>query len=484
VFTRAESEWRARLLPEEEIVLTRRLPGVSFGGVLRTEPGAGGRHQCRLLKADDHHCREYQSRPLECALYPLVLSMEDGVLKLYAHLACPFVMKERGSLIWAAHGEAVRRWLVAPANSGTLKAIRATAIDYRFAGDEIELLTDILGVNNELYANAQRAGDTVGEDERGAAGGRTRERTSVTKDTQCALSADNAAPLMRARPSLTAWLGLRKQVLSSRSFVSMLAWCDFMDFEMEEIDGNALILARQHGAEFLYCPPLGKAVSPQAVTRAFAWMKGGAARIEGVAEDELSAFDPLVCRAHEQGGEYYYERARIAALSGDGYRSRRTDINGFLRRNRGSVFRAFEPSDAAACHDLFDLWLDKRAASQEDDVYRAMLVENRIVHRRLIASAADIGLSGRVVVIDGRVAGYTFGYALNDDTLCVALEVCDPSVKGLPAHIFRELCADPEIRRYRWINAMDDFGMPGVARAKRSWRPAFMAKVYSICLKP
>jgi hypothetical protein len=144
----------------------------------------------------------------------------------------------------------------------------------------------------------------------------------------------------------------------------------------------------------------------------------------------------------------------------------------------------FVPSDAHACGDLFDRWLDKRRASYEDDIYRAMLVENRPVHRRMIDNAAALGVTGRVVEVNGVLVGYTFGYPLNNETFCVALEVTEPGLKGLAAFIFREFCADADLGPFKFINAMDDFGMPGVAKAKRSWRPVFMENVYSICLKP
>ena len=86
----------------------------------------------------------------------------------------------------------------------------------------------------------------------------------------------------------------------------------------------------------------------------------------------------------------------------------------------------------------------------------------------------------RVVTIDDRIAGYTFGYPVNDDVFCDLLEVADPDVPGLAAFLFREFCADEAVRSFRFINAMDTFGMPNVAQAKLSYRPSFLEPVYAV----
>ncbi len=440
VFREADSRWCARLMVEEEILLEKRVPGLSFGGRVRTEPCSAGCWRCRCLEAQSHRCRVYADRPLECALYPFLLSSEEQRLRLYAHLACPWVVENQGSPEWSEHIATLMNFFALPLNVALLKAAQAAYPDYSVFTNEAKVVAEIPFV-------------------------------------------DGAGVFRDHRAKLDRWFGCRKAVLSSNSLVSAFAWSGLFDFTLEEVDGNGLLFARQHGAKFLYCPPLGEKISPRATAAAFARMNGGAARIEAVAIDELAAFDKAVYLARWQGGEYYYERGRIAALAGNEYRSRRSDINGFLKRHR-PVFRPFRSADLPACADLFDRWLDNRRALDEDDLYRAMLVENRQVHRRMIQSAVWLGLIGRVVEVDGVLAGYTFGYRLNEETFCVALEVTAPAFRGLPAFIFREFCADAALAPFKYINAMDDSGMPGVARAKHSWRPVFMEKVYSVCIKP
>ena len=78
---------------------------------------------------------------------------------------------------------------------------------------------------------------------------------------------------------------------------------------------------------------------------------------------------------------------------------------------------------------------------------------------------------------------YTFGYALGDRMFCVLLEIADLSFKGLGAFIFREFCADQALKRYLFINVMDDLGVPRLGKSKMLYRPTVMFPSYVITEK-
>ncbi|MBF0570549.1 MAG: YkgJ family cysteine cluster protein [Candidatus Omnitrophica bacterium] len=50
-----------------------------------------GEHICRFLDASNNKCGIYINRPLECVLYPFILSQTSDAVKVYAHLSCPYV---------------------------------------------------------------------------------------------------------------------------------------------------------------------------------------------------------------------------------------------------------------------------------------------------------------------------------------------------------------------------------------------------------
>jgi hypothetical protein len=85
--------------------------------------------------------------------------------------------------------------------------------------------------------------------------------------------------------------------------------------------------------------------------------------------------------------------------------------------------------------------------------------------------------------VKGRVAGYTFGYRLDEKTFCVLCEITDLALKGLSVFIFRELCRDAALLSFPMINVMDDSGMENIRRTKLSFRPVQIISNYVISLK-
>ena len=86
-FQLADSAWRPKL-GEEEIL--KEMDGAGF---LKTIPSLG-HHQCVYFNPSNNTCGVYQQRPFECALYPFILSQGNQGLKLFVHLACPYVQDQ------------------------------------------------------------------------------------------------------------------------------------------------------------------------------------------------------------------------------------------------------------------------------------------------------------------------------------------------------------------------------------------------------
>ncbi len=441
-FSEPQSDWSPRLLPDDAIGLLKAFPdGAWRAGSDRIALRAcAGDHACAFLEASSHQCQTYASRPFECRLYPLLLSREKDVFKVYAHLACPAVEELRCSGKWEARRAEVAAFFARRDVRSFVMQNAAMLPDYSvFPGETEEI---------------------------------------------CAF--DPAANLWSQRAAIEGALAARPRSLSSLAFVNLFAWQDFFDFEFVRIDGALCILAAQPAGAFLYWPPLGGNITPVVIDRCFDIMKernrgGSLTRIENVSREEKGLFDGAKYRVQTRGNEYVYDRGAIAALRGNDYSSRRGEVNAFERRYAGAhAFRPYAESDFNACAILFDRWLDARAKKHDNDTYRHMLFENRGVHRLALSHAVRLGLVGRVAEVDGRVVAYTFGYPLDRDTFCILFEIADLDVKGLPAFVFSRFCADEALGAYRWINVMDDFEAPDLARTKMSWRPARLEEISTV----
>ncbi len=290
--------------------------------------------------------------------------------------------------------------------------------------------------------------------------------------------------LLSYKPLVDRYLKLAKIDLAVASFVNIFVWQDFFEFQFEEIDGNLCVFASDAVGTFLYLPPLGKKMSPKAIKECFSRMKSSnkhksLSRIENVSEQSLKSFLATDYKIYKKGYEYLYYRQDILELKGNAFKSKRNAYN-YFEKNYSGEYLPYEPGMLKECLALYQKWAEHKRNGSQDEVYLQMIEENFKVHKRVLESYNDLDLVGRVVVVNNRIAAYTFGYQLNSKVFCDLCEVADIQFKGLPTYIFNRLCDDPVLGKTEFINVMDDFEMANVTKTKMSFRPALMMPGYVV----
>ena len=294
--------------------------------------------------------------------------------------------------------------------------------------------------------------------------------------------------LLEQKALVDSFLEQGPRPLSSFSFVSLFAWCDFFTFEFKMIDDCLCIFAKGDSGVFLYLPPLGKELSPSTQERVFAYMaqngKNKAVhRIENIPGNLLSAFDTGRYNQYIKPSEYLYRKEDLAALKGNAYKSQRHDCNLFVAHQSGVSFEPYQEGDLDGCMAVYDRWRANRRQASTDEIFRCMLDENRQVHARLLKFYKPLGLVARVLKVEGRIIGYTFGFSIDENTFCVYAEITDLTRPGAAAFIFKSFCKDVALEPFSRINTMDDFAIPKVAQAKQAYHPIELIPSYSISLK-
>ena len=279
--------------------------------------------------------------------------------------------------------------------------------------------------------------------------------------------------------------------LSNYAFAPLYVWKEHFQFYWALLGEHLCLFAKQ--GEDYFMPILPMPCDPENCTfrnvirTAYQFMLESnrnphIARIENVPQELRTFFQKDGFRATLKETEYLYETAVLAELSGKRFKSKRNAYNAFMESYPSAEFCHYSITDSDACLALYDAWHTDRTAKCDDAVYCAMLEDSRSAHRIAIAHAAALGLVGRVVRIDGKIRGYTFGYPLNKDIFCVLFEITDLGIKGLAQFIYREFCKEL-VGTYRWINAMDDSGLENLKRVKRSYHPFQLLPSYNIVVK-
>jgi len=198
-------------------------------------------------------------------------------------------------------------------------------------------------------------------------------------------------------------------------------------------------------------------------------------RIENVGQEDVDYFRALGYLCRRKYPDYLCSRSDLESLKGNKFKSQRASCNYFIKHCDCRVLK-FAPGHKSACLDLFDEWARERGGRITDDLYRGMLEDSRLVIKEALSVSRRLGLEGIIVKSEGNIKGFTLGYRLNDDIFCVLYEITDLSVKGLAQFIFRRFSA--ELKKYTYINIMDDSGLDNLRKAKLSYKPERLIPAY------
>jgi len=249
-------------------------------------------------------------------------------------------------------------------------------------------------------------------------------------------------------------------------------------------------IARSHGClvtiehgyagELYAMPPVGPGDRRAAFEAAFDAMaaEGAEPLLACASESDLDAllpdrdrFDILEDR---DNFDYVYERAALAALRGNRYHRQKNLINRFSRRHAWESVPFGEDYINGAVA-LADAWCSFRCAFDRPSTFgeTEALMEGARRFR-------EIGLSGRVVLVDGRVEAVALGEPGVAECLAVChFEKANPEMTGLSQVVCREFAAHvfPGAER---LNREQDLGDPGLRRAKGSYRPVDFVKKFRV----
>ncbi len=276
------------------------------------------------------------------------------------------------------------------------------------------------------------------------------------------------------------FLSLNVYELSAYSFANIYIWNKLYRIFWVKIDENLCIFFRDKLGCFMNIAPLGKYLSPKAVIGSFILMdkinkNSEISRIENIEKEQLLFFKGQGFDCEHRSSDYVYSRLDLERLSGNKFKSKRSSLN-YFTKHYDYEYLPFSKRHEAAVLSLYRKWKDARKLEGREPHYAWMLEDNLTCLKNALSLSDKLGIEGRVVLVEGVLKGFTFGYRLNSDTFVVLFEITDPQIKGLAQLIFREFCA--ELKNYKFINAMDDSGLENLKKVKLSYRPVKLIPAY------
>ena len=174
--------------------------------------------------------------------------------------------------------------------------------------------------------------------------------------------------------------------------------------------------------------------------------------------------------------DYLYLRTDLATLAGKKFQSKRNHVNKF-RKTYNYEYVPLTPDRIPECMELEAEWCKMNNCNQHEGTGNE--------RRALIYALQNfdaLGLTGGILHVDGKIAAFTFGMLINEDTFGVHVEKADTRIDGAYAMINYEF-ANHIPEQYTYLNREEDLGIEGLRKAKLSYQPTILLEKYMAFLK-
>lgn len=270
-------------------------------------------------------------------------------------------------------------------------------------------------------------------------------------------------------------------VASDYTFTNFYTWRHAERSRISCVHNNIIIHAAPKGRAPFFFMPLGTNKIAETLATCAEYMRG---------RKEISRFNYLTAdmvqqhfgppyRVEEQRAnfDYVYRQDRLATLSGRKFDGKRNRLKKFLK-SYAYAYQPLTPEYIAQCITLLEIWNRIRQPVSEE--FPKLREEKQAVIETLV-NFAWLKLRGGMILVDGKVAAFSIGEALNPNTIITYIEKANPEMEGLAQLINREFARN-ECAAYAYINREDDLGEPGLRRAKLSYYPDHFIHKYAAIL--
>lgn len=200
--------------------------------------------------------------------------------------------------------------------------------------------------------------------------------------------------------------------------------------------------------------------------------------ITGVTRQYLPVFsslfpDKFTVEYDRDGSDYIYLTSDLIHLEGKKFHSKRNHLLHF--RSLDYEFSMIQEKD-------FDDCISFCTEDYNNKFHDYSSVAEQYAINTYFNYFGELGLTGGIIRIGGKVSAVTIGERLNSDTFSVHIEKADRSFSGIYTAI-NNLFVSTAAQDCTYVNREEDLGIEGLRKAKLSYHPAFLLDKYIITFK-
>ena len=168
--------------------------------------------------------------------------------------------------------------------------------------------------------------------------------------------------------------------------------------------------------------------------------------------------------------DYVYRVEELTNLSGKRFHGKKNHVNKFKKLYEWE-YQRLGLENREECIALFDQWYDNKM----DEI--PGIGEEREAVLELFHNWEGLDVTGGCIRVDGNMVAFSVGEQLCGKMAVIHLEHADTSYEGAFA-IMNQQFLEHEWQDFEFVNREEDMGIPGMRKAKESYRPVRMVKKY------
>ena len=176
--------------------------------------------------------------------------------------------------------------------------------------------------------------------------------------------------------------------------------------------------------------------------------------------------------------DYVYLAQDLINLSGRKFHGKKNHLNAFRKEYPAAKYLPITEKIIPQCREEFNIWSEINKRANPDDPFIGC--EQAAIHE-IFDHFDKFKLKGGAIVLDGKIAAFTFGERLNSDTAVIHVEKADSNIRGIYTAINQSF-VEHEWSDMIYINREEDMGIDGLRQAKESYRPIKMIEKFNATL--
>lgn len=280
-----------------------------------------------------------------------------------------------------------------------------------------------------------------------------------------------------------------KPQISEFTFTNLFIWRNYYEFLFTELNDHLIIFSKSYLNKWkkpqsnkkdviFFLPPVGKNPD-EIIFNLFDSLDNieihrvPDSDIIQIKENERFTNSKLDIIDDRDNWDYVYDREELISLAGSKYRQKRRWLKKFTEQY-DYEFNFISGKYIEKARNLQYEWADINDFQTEEGLKE----EQRAVDE-LFDNFLELNPRGGILCSDKNCVGYTLGEFLNDNTLVIHIEKAHIEYEGSYQAInnmFLKSCCE----KILFVNREQDLGIPGLRKAKESYKPHHMVKKYIV----